>query len=305
MIHQTNVPLLVIAEAIEGDALKLLAQNAMRGILNVIAVRAPGFGQDRRDLMEDLATATGAKVRRTDAGDSLFEGFSLAELGTARFVQVGLDKTIIIPPDSQAEAIEHRVSEIDAKLAATTEEDFRHTLTRRKSMLTGGVANIVVGGRSDAEVREKRDLYEDALLAARAAAQSGIVPGAGTMLLRAAESLGTFKAANEEQDVGVHILRKALLVPFQEIIKNGGGSAEVVMHKVKESGDKHAGYDSNRNEYCNLVERGIIDPARVIISEVEHACSMAGLLLSTDVVIGFAEEPDLLKALSAQKQQQG
>ena len=305
MVHQTNVPLLIVAEAIEGDALKLLAQNAMRGILNVVAVRSPGFGQDRRDLMEDLATATGAKVRRTDAGDSLFEGFSLAELGTARFVQIGLDKTIIIPPDSQAESIERRVEEIDAKLAVTTEEDFRHTLTRRRSMLTGGVANIIVGGRSDAEVREKRDLYEDALLAARAAASSGIVPGAGTMLIRAADSLRDFDTGNEEQNVGVHILRKALLVPFQEIIKNGGGSAEVVLHNVRESTDEHAGYDSNRNEYCNLLERGIIDPARVITSEVEHACSMAGLLLSTDVVIGFAEETDLIKALSAAKGQAG
>lgn len=303
MIHQTNVPLLIVAEAIEGDALKLLAQNAMRGILNVVAVRAPGFGQDRRDLMEDLATATGAKVRRTDAGDSLFEDFSLAELGTARFVQVGLDKTIIIPPDEQAESIERRVSEIDAKIAVTTEDDFRHTLTRRRSMLTGGVANIIVGGRSDAEVREKRDLYEDALLAARAAAQSGVVPGAGTMLIRAADMLGDFSTENEEQNVGVHILKKALLVPFQEIIKNGGGSAEVVLHNVRTAGDRHAGYDSNRNEYCNLLDRGIIDPARVIVSEVEHACSMAGLLLSTDVVIGFADEPDLVRALSAAKAQ--
>ena len=303
MVHQTNVPLLIVAEAVEGDALKLLAQNAMRGILNVVAVRAPGFGQDRRDLMEDLATATGAKVRRTDAGDSLFEGFSLAELGTARFVQVGLDKTIIIPPDSQVESIESRVEEIDARLAVTTEEDFRHILTRRRSMLTGGVANIIVGGRSDAEVREKRDLYEDALLSARAAASSGIVPGAGTMLIRASDTLADFRTGNDEQNVGIHILRKALLVPFQEIIKNGGGSAEVVLHNVRETGDKHAGYDSNRNEYCNLLERGIIDPARVIVSEIEHACSMAGLLLSTDVVIGFAEEPDLIKALSASKAQ--
>jgi chaperonin GroEL len=125
------------------------------------------------------------------------------------------------------------------------------------------------------------------------------------MLIRAADSLRDFDTGNEEQNVGVHILRKALLVPFQEIIKNGGGSAEVVLHNVRESTDEHAGYDSNRNEYCNLLERGIIDPARVITSEVEHACSMAGLLLSTDVVIGFAEETDLIKALSAAKGQAG
>lgn len=303
-IHSTNVPLVLIAEAIEGDALKLLAQNAMAGQLKVVAVKAPGFGQDRKDLMDDMAAATGATVRRTEAGQDLFKDFDISELGTVRLAQVGIESTILIPPDAQAEAIEDRVEAIDAKLAVTTDEDYKHILSRRKSILTGGVASIVVGGRSDAEVRELRDLYEDALLAARAAALSGVVAGAGTMLVRAAQRLETFKTGNEAQDVGVLILRRALLVPFQEIIKNGGGSlsSEVILNRVQENADLRYGFDSNLEQFCDLIERGIIDPSKVITSEVEHAVSMAGLLLSTDAVIGFDPDPDLFKALAAQRQ---
>jgi chaperonin GroEL len=299
-IHETNVPLVIVAEAVEGDCLKLLAQNAMAGNLKVVVVKAPGFGQDRRDLLDDMAAATGGTVRHPEAGEDLFRDFNLQDLGTVRFVQVGIESTILIPPDDQAEAIEDRVADIDSKLKVTTDDEYRHILTRRKSMLTGGVASIVVGGRSDAEVRELRDLYEDALLAARAAALSGLVPGAGTALVRAAQSLEGFTTGNEAQDVGVYILRKAMLVPFQEIIKNGGGkiSAEVVLHSVQDNKNPHYGYDSNLEEFCDLVERGIIDPARVVTSEVEHATSMAGLILSTDVVIGFDPDPDLLRALS-------
>lgn len=290
-IHQTNVPLIIIAESIEGDALKLLAFNAMKGQMKVTAVRAPGYGQDRRDLLEDLAAFTGARLRKPEAGDSLFDDFSIEELGTVRYAQIGIEKTVLIPADQQAVPIENRAEEIDAKIAVTTDDDFRHTLTRRRSMLTGGVASIVIGGRSDAEIREKRDLYEDALLAARAAAQSGVVPGAGTMLARAAAALETFDAGHHGQNVGVHVLRNALRVPFQEIIRNGGGSSEVVLHKVMESDNHNFGFDSNKNQYCDLVEAGIIDPTRVVVSEVEHATSMAGLVLSTDAVIGFASEP--------------
>lgn len=300
-IHSTNVPVIIIAEAIEGDALKLLATNAIQGNIKAVAVKAPGFGQDRRDILEDLARATGAKLRRTDVGEEMIKSFDITELGTVRFAEIGIEQTTLIPNDFQAEAIELRVAEIDAKLAVTTEEDYRHTLNRRKSMLSGGVASIVIGGRSDAEVRELRDLYEDALLAARAAAGSGIVPGGGTMLVKAAAELKDFSTGREAQDVGVHILRKALLVPFQEIIRNGGGelSSEVVLNKVQENADLSFGYDSNLEEYCDLLERGIIDPAKVVISEIEHAASMAGLLLSTDVVIGFEQDGDLLKALAS------
>lgn len=295
-IHQTNVPLIIIAEAIEGDCLKLLASNAVRGQLNVVPVRAPGFGADRKDLLDDLAAFTGAKLRRPDMGETLFDKFELSELGTVRYAQVGIEKTVLIPCDSQSAAIEARVAEIEAKIAVTTDDDFKHKLVRRKSMISGGVASIIVGGRSDAEIREKRDLYEDALLAARAAAQAGVVAGAGTMLVRASQHLANFKTGNEHQDVGVHVLRNALLVPFQEIIKNGGGSSEVVLDKILNSDSLSFGYDSSKNEYCDMLERGIIDPTKVVVSEIEHASSMAGLLLSTDAVIGFSEEPDLVRA---------
>lgn len=298
LAHSTNVPLVIIAETVESDSLQTLLSAAHNQKYPVIAIKAPGFGADRRDLMFDMAAFTGATVRRPESDEGLFDNFSLAEFGTVKSITVGIEKTVMIAPDAQAEAIEVRVEEIDAKLAVTTEGDYAHTLTRRKSMLTGGVANIIIGGHSEAEIRERRDLFEDALLAARAAAQGGIVPGAGTVLVRAAKMLEKVKTGNHAQDVGIHILKEALLVPFQEIINNGAAvSAEVALEKIQGHRNPHYGYDSNKEEYCDLIKRGIVDPARVIISEVEHASSMAGLLLSTNVVIGFEQGTDMEKAM--------
>lgn len=290
-IHQTGVPLIIVAEAIEGEVLKVILHNRMNNVLNLVPIKAPGFGADRREMLEDLAALTGATLRSPDRGQDLYKDFSLEELGRVRHAEIYLEKTVMIPSDKFAELVERRVDQIDAALENATESDVRHRLTRRKSILTGGVANIKVGGNSDAEIRERRDLFEDALLAARAAVETGIVPGAGTTLVRASDSLADFKTGHDDQDVGVQILRLALLVPFQEIIKNGGGSSEVILNAVRTNKNLDYGYDSADEVYCNLLEKGIVDPTKVVVSEIEHACSMAGLILSTDVVIGI--EPDL------------
>lgn len=289
-VHKTGVPLIIIAEAIEGEILKILADSRMRGVLNCVPIKAPGFGADRREMLEDLAALTGATLRQPDRGQDLYKDFSLSELGRVRHAEIYPEKTVIIPSDKFAELVERRVDQIDAALEEATDSDVRHRLTRRKSILTGGVANIKVGGKSDAEIRERRDLFEDALLAARAAVETGIVPGAGTTLVRASDALADFKIGHEDQDVGVQILRNAMLAPFQEIIKNGGGSSEVILNAVRENKDLSFGYDSSSDQYCNLLERGIVDPTKVVVSEIEHACSMAGLVLSTDVVIGIEPE---------------
>jgi chaperonin GroEL len=291
-VHATGKPLIIVAEAIEGEALMLMVKNKLAGILNVTPVKAPGFGSARSAMLGDLAAFSGATLRRTEEGADLFSDFSLDELGVIKYAEITQTNTVLIPTDDRAPYIEDRVSEIDAALSVESDDDERHLLTRRRSILTGGVATIKVGGESEAVVMEKRDLMEDAIRAVQAACAGGVLPGGGTTLLRASEMLKDFSTGNEAQDVGVEIFRKALAVPFKAIIENGGGSADMIQYNVLATPDYKYGYDAAKEEYCDMVAAGILDPTNVVLNEIEHSAAMAGLLLSTDVVIGLDDRPD-------------
>lgn len=279
--------LIIIAESVENEVLNTLALNCMKGALNVVAVRAPGYGDTRTEMLEDLAAATGATLRYPNQGQDLYKDFDPSEFGMAKRVEVYRDKTVIVSTSASGEAIEKRVEQLTREMTDTTDTDELERLRKRKSILAGGIANIVVGGSSEAQIKERRDLFEDALLASKCAAESGIVAGSGTMLVRAAQMLEKFSTGNHEQDVGVSILRKALSAPFKEIVKNGGKTPEVILEKILASENMNFGYDAYTDQMVDLMDAGIIDPVKVVISQVEHAASMAGLVLSSECVIAL------------------
>lgn len=283
--------LLIIAEDIDGEALTALVVNKIRGVLNVVAVKAPGFGDRKKAMLEDIAILTHATLVSEELGIKL-ENVAVTDLGSAQKVVVSKDTTTIIDGAGNADEIKNRVQKIKAEIGTTTAEYEREKLQERLARLAGGVAVIYVGAVTETEMKEKKDRIEDALHATRAAVAEGIVPGGGVSLLRAQAVVDGLELDGDEK-LGAKIVRRALEEPLRVITHNAGYDASVVINAVKENTDKNVGFDARHNQYVNMIDAGIIDPAKVVRSALEHAASIAGLLLTCECII--VEDPESKK----------
>ncbi|KVO44130.1 molecular chaperone GroEL [Burkholderia ubonensis] len=283
-------PLLIIAEDVDGEALATLVVNAMRGILKVAAVKAPGFGDRRKAMLEDIAILTGATVISEETGKQLQKA-TLEDLGRAKRVEVRNDDTIIIDGAGDEKRIEARVKSIRTQIEEATSDYDREKLQERVAKLAGGVAVIKVGAATEIEMKEKKDRVDDALHATRAAVEEGIVPGGGVALLRARSAVTSLKGANGDQDAGVHIVLRALEAPLRVIASNAGDEPSVVIAKVLEGKDNF-GYNAATGEYGDLVEAGVVDPTKVTRTALQNAASIAGLILTTDATVAEAPKDE-------------